>query len=120
MWNVHAKNEILLAFPQQERCQLTYVCISPLSVCVFDIRVSRHASFVYLWCQDNHLESMHCHFMQLRQTDRYTMSADRQTDLGTAVYKCEYSIYSEVHERIFQSVGICERGSRHGDGQRQL
>ena len=49
-----------------------------------------------------------------------TMSADRHTDLGTAVYKCEYSINSEVHERIFLHFGICERGLRHGDGHRQL
>lgn len=49
--------------------------------------------------------------------NRQTMSADRQTDLGTAVYKSEYSIYSEVHLRILSS-GICESGWRHRDGQK--
>lgn len=47
------------------------------------------------------------HVMQWRQTDKdsYRVSADRQTDLGTAVfaYMCEYSICStvKVHENIY-------------------
>lgn len=53
-----------------------------------------------LW-QDNHLESVHCHAFhaaEANRQDRCTVSADRQTDLGTAVhlYMCEYSICSTI------------------------
>lgn len=75
-----------------------------------------------VWCQDNHVESVHCHachaYEANRKRDSYTVSADRRTDLGTAVYAyiCEYSICSTVkYERIFISDCICERGLGNGD-----
>lgn len=46
-------------------------------------------------------ESVHCHAchaVEAKRQDSYTVSADRQTDLGIAVYDymCEYSICSTV------------------------
>lgn len=54
--------------------------------------------------------------MQLSRTDSYTMSADRQTDLGTAVYvwKCTVK-YMRKYLYLF-----VREGSRHGDRQKQL
>lgn len=116
MWNVHAKNAILLAVVQQKQHVCTYVlymCIryiwhAVLFECVRTVRT-----------QITWKASTAMHVMQLRQTDSLH-NVCRQTDLGTAVYGCEYSVYSEVHERKLLSAGICERGSRHGDGQKQL
>lgn len=58
-------------------------------------------SGVDVWCQDNHVESVRCHAchaVEANRQDSYTVSADRQTDLGTAVYAymCECSICSTV------------------------
>lgn len=52
-------------------------------------------------CQDNHVKSVRCHAchaVKANRQDSYTVSADRQTDLGTAVYAymCEYRLCSTV------------------------
>lgn len=58
-------------------------CVCVLDTCEYT------CSDVGAWWQDNHLECVRCHARQAVEANRqdsYTLSADRQTDLGTAVY----------------------------------
>lgn len=61
-------------------------------------------SGVDAWCRDNHVESICCHAghaVEANTRDSQTVSADRRTDLGTAVYAymCEYGVYGTVKYR---------------------
>lgn len=106
--NLNVENAILLAFAQQELHSVYIHSVytnsmwaSQLPVCV-RYMCELTCSGVDVWCQDNHMESVRCHachaYEANRQRDSYTVSADRRTDLGTAVYAyiCEYSICSTV------------------------
>lgn len=60
------------------------------------LHVLRHVCvFVRFTCSienaiDNHLARVRCHaYHAVDANKQLHMSADRQTDLGTAVYKCE-------------------------------
>lgn len=87
-------------------CARLYVSESVVCV-VIGTCVTWHAVVLMCGAKTNHVESVcchACHAVEANGQDSYTVSADRQTDLGTAVYAyvCEYSICS-----TWESIYIC-------------